>query len=231
MTIIGAIGGLLGSIGGTLVNLSSPPATESYAAVVLADSPVGFYRLEEGSGVVAFDSSTSNNDAAYVGAPTYGIIGAVDNGVDAVSGSCIDVPADFGSMSAATVEFWWKHTGQSGIFRDSTRYSNTGWYMTTTALKTGSTVRTLQNWPSFTDGDWHHIVLTTDGSTITAYADGTQRDNWSATWFDVTYAASPLRFGKNGTNPDQWWPGAFDEIAIYDFELSSTRVAAHYAAA
>lgn len=228
---IGAIGGLLGSIGGTLVNLSSPPATESYAAVVLADSPVGFYRLEEGSGVVAFDSSTSNNDAAYVGAPTYGIIGAVDNGVDAVSGSCIDAPTDFGSMSAATVEFWWKYTSQLYIFRDATALGGHGWYMSATVVKIGSLSRTLQNWPNIADGSWHHIALTTDGTTTTAYADGVSRDTWNGSWLTVTTAASPLRFGANGLNAGQWWPGAFDEIAIYDFELSSTRVAAHYAAA
>ena len=48
----------------------------AYSDAVLADSPVGYWRLGEASGAFV-DSSGNGNNGAAVGSPTYGETGAL----------------------------------------------------------------------------------------------------------------------------------------------------------
>ncbi len=49
----------------------------AYADVVLADSPLAYYRLGESSGTTMTDSSGNGRHGTYVGSPTLGAAGLV----------------------------------------------------------------------------------------------------------------------------------------------------------
>ena len=54
-----------------------PDAAKSYASTILADRPVGYWRLGESSGLVARDSSGNGFDGAYQGGVTLDTPGAL----------------------------------------------------------------------------------------------------------------------------------------------------------
>lgn len=92
----------------------------SYAQVVLAKNPVGYWRLGEAQGAIAFDSSGKGVDGTYNGSPSLGQPGAIANDPDTAvgcngpdSGDFIAIPdPDDESFSQATsgagltVEVW-----------------------------------------------------------------------------------------------------------------------------
>jgi hypothetical protein len=64
-------------IGSTLVHgaAARTPVIATYAQEVLADTPVGWWRLDETSGTTAADSSGNGRDGTYVNTPTLGASG------------------------------------------------------------------------------------------------------------------------------------------------------------
>jgi len=80
------------------------------------------------------------------------------------------------------------------------------------------------------DDNWHHVVLTYDGSSsasgVKIYVDGevtalnTVNDNLSRTILND----EPLVIGNKNTNGKTFFKGQMDDVQVYDFELSSTEV-------
>ena len=96
-----------------------PSGTDSYSSAVLADSPIAYYRLDESSGPVMCDSSSSANNGTYGSSGiTYGVAGALSSSSDtAVAGdgtptqvgqSAAD-PAGVTGNHAFTLEAWFKN--------------------------------------------------------------------------------------------------------------------------
>jgi hypothetical protein len=90
--------------------------SNDYSHLVLEKNPVGYWRLGEGRGRTAHDSSPHRQDGTYVGAPTFQEHGAIEgdpNTAIALNGnrSYVEVPdtADFSvptSGHGLTVEVW-----------------------------------------------------------------------------------------------------------------------------
>jgi hypothetical protein len=86
------------------------------------------------------------------------------------------------------------------------------------------------------DGNWHHIVVVLDSTnTANFYLDGQLTD---AIPFGSPCRTSPsdLFIGRNPVsdgNPGfyEYWNGSIDEVAIYNYELTSDQVLAHFMAA
>src|SRR4030095_15296232 len=83
---------------------------------------------------------------------------------------------------------------------------------------------------SLTDGQWHHIVGTVDGTTKRLYVNGVLVGS-------QTMGGPPtpvlLRLGAGLTYnpvPGQYLNGTLDEAAVYWKALSDSQVAAHYSA-
>ena len=91
---------------------------------MLADHPVIYYRLDEGSGSVAADSSGNHNDGTYSSGAAFGTSGAPINDPDTAitnpSGAFYQVPMVTQSganlaagSSARTLEMWYRSTNPS----------------------------------------------------------------------------------------------------------------------
>lgn len=209
----------------------------TYAAEVLADSPVRFWPLDETSGTVA-DDAMNNGDGTYTGGPTLGVAGLVTDGGNAVtttSGggylSCPFVPP-IGPGTAGSLEFWFTWISGNIIFRDHTSLAGTGTFLDLSGanpvVRFGGASRTITGITSATlKTGRHQCVITADGTNVKTYFDGSLVDTWArtATFFSVI---SPFYFGKNG-NTAQFHPNTYDAISYYDgVALSAGRVAAHY---
>jgi len=226
----------------------------SYNATVLADSPAGFWQLNETSGTTAADSSGNSRDGTYIGSPTLTTTGVVLNGTS----QYIDIASSFfdaigNSNQAYTFEIWGKWTvdtsvaiffdkGDANAPAEFTQlsvknissvpgalqcYANEAGIGSATAQYTGS---------SSNDGVYHHVVgqrrVTTDGGeeTLSLYLDGISRAN--VAWAQVNSYTSTdnLLIGAYPIGPIAFFPGTLFKAAVYMHSLTDAQVLAHYQA-
>lgn len=110
------VAGLAGMLRGPLVR--TVRASDQYSSVVLAKGPVGYWRLGELTGTTASDSSGNGYDGTYLGNPTLGGPGAINNDPDTAvtlngGGDYVEIQDQSGapfsqptSTVGLTVEVW-----------------------------------------------------------------------------------------------------------------------------
>ncbi len=86
---------------------------------------------------------------------------------------------------------------------------------------------------SFPIGQWYHVAVTYDGATWVLYVNGnpvvTQATN--STFLMAVDAGSPIAIAQGlwgGTGPGRAFPGAIDEVAIYNTALQQSDLYTHY---
>ena len=96
----------------------------------------------------------------------------------------------------------------------------------------GTAKTTLASSAALNNGAWHHVVGTysTGGNGMKLYVDGALQDSTKAT--PVPMPSGYWRAGAEqmtgwAGNPDQYFDGTLDELAVYPTELSQARVTAH----
>jgi RHS repeat-associated protein len=70
-------------------------------------------------------------------------------------------------------------------------------------------------------GEWHHVGLTCNGTTLTLYIDG--QENGSDTVNPDSETAN-MRLGAHKSHTDKYWDGLIDEVRIYDRVLSAEEI-------
>jgi hypothetical protein len=218
--------------------------TLSYAATVLSDGPIAYWRLDDTTTATAKDYSGNGYDGSYQGGVTLEVPGAIADDPDTAvqfdgnTGKMVaNLPTrfEFAGTAAYSIEVWAKPTSSSagmGILGKSVYTSATsgysGWYVAYTSNGY------LDNWrnndeagnPQSATGTFMHVVATYDGTTLYVYLNGQPFAN-AATTTTLATTGAPLTAGSvaNWGN----FTGVLDEIAIYDKALSQARIAAHYA--
>jgi hypothetical protein len=104
------------------VGVNELAAASTYPGEVLADSPVGYWRLGESAGTTALDASGNGRSGTYVGGVTRGTAGALASDTDkaasfnGVDGLVSIPPSSAWSMGTAnfTAEAWVNPNGDSG---------------------------------------------------------------------------------------------------------------------
>lgn len=88
----------------------------------------------------------------------------------------------------------------------------------------GSNVTTTYNY-DFRDSNWHHFVMTYDGTTEKIYVDNTERISYSRS----SWLTNFNRIVVGGTNLGSW-PilGLFDQVYFYNRALNTTEVSQLY---
>jgi hypothetical protein len=218
-----------------------------YKDAVLADSPVGYWRLGESSGSTAADGIYGRH-GTYTASPTLGATGALDGDANTAatfngSSQYAIVPFDAAlNPSQFTIEGWVKPTGGAGTWRTvaaswyelAAGASMRGYWLGIGSDNTwrlgignGSTSTNVVG-PAVTLNSWAHVVGTYDGTTGRLYVNGILVASGAA-----AYAANvSAGFGIGAWWSDGSWtgqiPGSLDEIALFSTALSQTRVQAHY---
>ncbi len=217
-----------------------------YAAAVLADKPIVYYRLDETSGSVAHDLSGNGIDATLVGAGTFGAASALKNdpngalelGSDKVTLS-IPNAFDFPGAAPYAFELWVlpeTTTGEQELFGKyeprSPSIEGTIAFFGTPGP--GGVILGFERWHQpdlaayvhqlnvgLVAGVYNHLVFACDGGTPRMYLNGVRYDGFTK---------------QNGVGPDKinvplvfgGYRGKLDEVAVYDHDLVETRILAHH---
>jgi len=223
-----------------------------YETVVLTDSPLGFWPLQETSGTSAADISGNSLTGTYMGTYTQNQAGPNANLPKAVAFAAAAGDVELGNPGALdltaawsiecwafptsdTAEGWFISDGFEGgsnsvLYAVGTNVPGVG------AGKIGGGYYDNGSWrtigAAYTTSNWYHVVLTYDGSQFILYLNGSVAAGPTGiSALSRNDFTSPVGLGaRPGVSPSGI-TGRLCYCAIYGTVLSSGRVAAHYAAA
>jgi hypothetical protein len=218
-----------------------PPATPTYADVVKADSPIGYWKLADLGTTTAADSSGLSHPGDYTGSFALGQPGLLAHSTDTAvtfrngsfDGRMLTQYLYGYAGSSVTAETWVKYAGATGLDQLVTRNypSNGGWMLgitrTTgiqqaqfTVVKGGVKYTAVAN---VTPGTLH-LAGTYDGSAVRLYVNGTLAATRSLFGAPLSATANTV---LAGTIVDDV---TLDETAVYDRALTAAQLQAHTAA-
>jgi hypothetical protein len=229
-------------------------AGSRYAATVLGDQPLLYYRFGEKSGSPARDEVSGATTPYSLTGMTYGVPGALasdpDTAVTTDGTGILQLTqnADFEGVLPYSVEAWVSPspTASSGGFIVDHEFWDAdrgGWLFRATSTDltferytpvpdAGSQPRAVGAGLTTAAGAWHHLVGTFDGTTMRLYVDAVRVDSGGAT-AGLPKIGVPFAVGKQNCKPcsGNGFVGTMDELAIYPKALAEDRILAHYAAA
>lgn len=245
-----------GVVTSSVVSLTVIPAPNyPYAQEVLADQPLGYWRLDERSGAVTHDYIAGNNGVyshTTLGQPGYNLL---DTHTAARFGTPLSansyaggIPADFaiadGGSAAFSIEAWVrgnaqtsdcglvaKGTGGSEQFSLDCGATN---YAFRFLVRDASGLAHPADGTLAPDGKWHHLAGVCDQghSLVLLYVDGIQAAqaaiNPGSGILGSTNSVSIGSRQSGTTTYDLQFIGYMEEVAIYNYALSSNQIQAHY---
>ena len=206
---------------------------------VLADNPLGYWRLGETSGTTAADSSGNGRNGSYVNGVGLGIAGALFGdpntaaSFDGVNDS-VQVPDDSALRLNASwsIEFWakqisWKNSfpGILGKGAGHTPHGYEIWADASGAVWFKRNNHQASTGSGALTSSFRYFVVTYDGSNVRWYVNGVLKAT-AAMNFPPNTGTQPLTIGE----ANEYGNDGIDEVAIYSTALSAARVSAHYAA-
>ena len=223
-----------------------------YAQGVLADVPAAYWRLGETSGTSVADSAGASA-GTLAGNVTLGQAGALADGTtamrfDGADATRVTIPASaaltaINGANAITMEAWvnpqtltlpehfrifYSFPGNAASYLGL--YDGSGSAKVILALVINGAQRTVTVGPSLAVGAWTHVVATYDGTTLTLYENGSAVGQVTGLSGPVAIGTQGVRLGGYAIAGHQYnFDGRVDEAAIYNYALSATQVAAHYA--
>ena len=218
----------------------------SYQLKVIKDSPVGFWPLDESSGVIAADSSGCGNNGTYVGSPASNMLPLIPSGVSGTritNTAYITLPTskDFYGSSVSnglankyssdndfTLEVWISPSIQSSsettIFADTTDGIGLYWEKGDVVFKASGTEQI--RWAVTYTKKTIHVVGIYSVNSISLYIDGTQVATKTLDPnFKFTNTAFDLQIGPTSDSEDSF---IVDAPAVYRYGLNSTAITRHY---
>jgi hypothetical protein len=193
-------------------------------AQALPDVAVG-YSFGEGSGTAISDTSTTNTDATATN-PTWTSSGRFDNAIT-FNGTSTRVRSTTSITldDTFTLEAWVFNPSNESFETIMTIGAERDLYLNfgTLNLYTGDT--NLSFGPALAVNTWQHVALVSDGTTIRAYVDGTQRGTTQNT--DLTSTQAPIQIGSwiSGSSNEDYYSGTLDEIRLYNRALTPAEIA------
>jgi hypothetical protein len=220
----------------------------TYSSEVLADSPLVYWRLNGGAGTDSSGNGRTATTNNTMPSGTTGLLVGDADGAGSFNGTTQNLVAAYASWmdasSAFSVDFLLNTTQTSAGFlvaRDSS--TNRLWQIgvnvsgfagklyVTRVLNASDVISvvTTTSTMNVNDGVTRHVGITYDGTTLRLYINGVL--DASSAWSGGLSTRHPnITVGYYYSGSGFAFAGVLDEIAYYGSTLSSTRVAAHYAA-
>ena len=211
-----------------------------HRTAVLADAPVGYWRLGEAGGTTATNAIPNGAIGTYtratLGTPG-GIAGSTDTAATfsgATSGAAITTNPTSLQLTEGTIEAWVRTSNPGTDYRGIVVKQNAyGLFVRNGILGThswGGAAGERSTGITIADGRWHHVAMTfrsgvANGTVI--YLDGRPV---LTTTITVANQTQRLVIGAGSTGLGQALNGAIDEVAVYPTVLSPQRIAAHHRA-
>jgi hypothetical protein len=241
------------------VDASFDAAGAAYEAIVLADNPIAYFRMNEAAGGLSIASAVGTTTGAFstgvtLGTPspvthepanlaaTFTRPGLTDSDLALTPGFTFEGNQPF------SIEAWVKpstiDSAPRHVFSHADRvgdYPVRG-YNVCVALKTGNNVAwiersvdaglALSNFEPIVQGAWSHVVAIYDGTNLVIVVNGAASAPLAQPGPSSAATMTPAYIGSanGGGNNNHGYLGDIDELAIYDKVLPPARIAAHYAA-
>ncbi len=223
-------------------------STDNVDGGVFGPSPIGEWFLDEGSGQYARDNTGNGNHFVLGGStstqssdPTWG---------SGLNGSCLKFNGynDYAMVGSSammdltgdlSMETWFKTDSTApylaildkmygqGTSTGYTFYLNDG--KPRLSLYDGGTGSNIGGTVDLRDNEWHHVIITYDGSEGKVYIDGEWNFTKSMTK-DSTSSNTRLTLGLRSSGWGGYMPfkGDIDQVAIFDRALSASEVKFRY---
>lgn len=232
----------------TRAGIFARTAGYGYAATILADGPKAYWRGQEPSGTNAIDGSTDGDTGTYHATVTLAQTGPFAGDVAVLydgstgymqAGSTTGIPTGAALRAA---EAWFNTSASPATDQCIVSWgSNAANEFFFVAVGPGSFPIHISTWGTdvnfgsgYNDGNWHHlVVVATSATSITVYVDDVSLGAQTVPTLATVLNAQNVRVGSSTsqTGPDvSMFSGKIAEVAIYDYALTSTQIATHYAA-
>ena len=204
---------------------------------------VGWWKMDEGSGTTAYDSSGNANNGTLTNTPTYA--GGVNSGgtsyylgrsvvFTSASSRYISIPSNAaltftGSKSYGAWIKWTNSGAQQDIFTRASGYNlylssgGTAYYTLTGLTATAQTSTVV------TAATWTHIMIVYDSTvgtngTVYVYKNGAVTNTVTATAGSSTLASNAAAYIGSSSTPNNYFNGRIDDVRVYNRVLSATEV-------
>lgn len=242
------------SIAASLTVLAAP--TYPVGQSVLADHPIGYWRLDETGGTVAHDYVGGKN-----GTYTSVVLGQAGNGLidthtaagfgPGINSYVAGIPIDFATATNATfsVEAWVKGNAQTtdaGVVTKGTGSGGEQFNLDTGGgghafrffVRDSGGGAHLANGTVGPNGSWHHVVGVCDelNGVVVLYVDGISNAFSSITvGSGILSSANAMTIGSRqaaatGAYNNQFI-GSLEEVAVYNYALTPAQVQTHFSGA
>ncbi|MEL6265107.1 MAG: LamG-like jellyroll fold domain-containing protein, partial [Pseudomonadota bacterium] len=212
----------------------------SYSGLVLSDTPLGYWRLNDAGGLVANDVVGLAGDGTYFGAigPGDGALeGDSDGGVvlNGTNGGISVADGPFNTPAQITVEAWVRPETGIGSFDSVVSKASSSawtdgfgvWYQSGRINAYINNFSTVRVDAPITLNEWSHVVFTYDGAQLTLYLNGQLVDT-EAFNAPINHASQPLLIGRGTGSSSYTWTGGLDEVALYGRALTGAEALEHY---
>jgi outer membrane protein assembly factor BamB len=240
-------GGMLPQAG----NRGKPQAIqESYASVILGDSPIAYYQLND-TGTTAADSSGNGLNGTIGSLVTTGVTGLLTSttqsamafpGTDSTNASIKVAPsALLQPSSAVSLEGWFEFSSTPANFAIIAAYGKSSGSATyelyfkngaiiAQATLAGGIVTVASG--TLNANQIYYAAETYDGTNVHLYLNGVQIAQSSAKVSTLTYSNPTygLSIGDDNAAYDASFDGTIAEVAVYPTALSAAKVNNHYSA-
>ena len=211
--------------------------------------PIAHWKMDECQGSTIHDSSDNGNHGTLTVTTTGGNTNGIGTCTTSTSawgtgssgkfgaslnfdgnGDYIDLASDLGYTNQVSAFAWFKSLGSpaggyhiifGGQELEISIPASTG------EIRTGvfTSARYVSNHGSgLTDGNWHHIGFTFDGSTKKSYIDGVYVGQQTGIPGTLTSTFSNRRIGRFGSSATYYANGLIDDARIYNYVLSEAQV-------
>ena len=245
-----------GDAGGPV--LDADAGTSAYAAAVLADGPLAYWRMGAKTGFSIANEVGGSNALLLQGSVGLGAAGALSGDDDTAvrfdgltKGYAVAVdarPFDFPSGVPFTIEWWAKHEPVDGgsqfqhmisAAEGATPVTGNGYFVywsgdTQVQVEFAAPTHDI-TLTAPTPSGWKYYALVFDGTNVSLVIDGTVEDSRLPTGTLAARQSSFVVGATSGSTPGAiggyGFAGLIDEVAVYDKALSLSRINAHHQAA
>jgi hypothetical protein len=195
---------------------------------------VGYWKFDEGSGTIAYDSSGNGLDGTLNGDPQW-VVGQIGGALDFDGDDSIEIPHNsiLSITDEITITAWtYMRANASG---ELVIVSKGGWAANDLPYELTETPGSSIFWQFYDDAgrdtcapqsppveEWHHLAGTYDGNIFKCYIDGELADEWeyAGTMPENTASVTIGQRSRGG----YYFNGMIDEVAIYDHALSEDEI-------
>ncbi len=198
---------------------------------------VAWWKLDNGSGNTAIDSSGNAHNGTLVGDTSW--VDGIDGGALAFDGDgdYVDIGKDqsFDITNQITVSAWIKVGAFDRDWQTIVAKGDRSWRLQRNAgdrtlefacsglVVPGTDWGPIYGTTDVNDGHWHHVAGVYDEEKIYLYIDGNLDASAEAPG-KICVNDEPVYIGENSQMPNRFWNGLIDDVLIYSYELSAKEI-------